>query len=96
MDVLEREIKFMREEIAAVDNLSIITLRYSKSDKFLKIFDLVSLCDFRMMMTFIVTKLALTEEKNGEKYELEVELTRRNRRPSGFDAKEEEMRVKLD
>ena len=57
---------------------------------------LVSLCDFRMMMTFIVTKLALTEEKNGEKYELEVELTRRNRRPSGFDAKEEEMRVELD
>ena len=48
---------------------------------------LVSLCDFRMLMTFIVTNLALTAEKNGEKYELEVELTRRNnRRPPEFDA----------
>ena len=31
---------------------------------------LVSLCDFRMTMTFIVTNLALKEEKNSKKYEL--------------------------
>ena len=37
---------------------------------FPKLLVLVSLCDFRMTMTFIVTNPALTEEKNGEKYEL--------------------------
>ena len=34
----------------------------------------------KMCERFFMTNLALIEEKNGEKYELEVELTRRNRR----------------
>ena len=54
----------------AKDGVFFTSLKTSKSDKFSQTLDLVSLCDFRMTMTFIVTNLALTEEKNGEKYEL--------------------------
>ena len=49
---------------------SFTSLKTSYQISFPKLLVLASLRDFRMTMTFIITNLALTEEKNGEKYEL--------------------------